>query len=160
MGPASSKRPSETPPAGEGRTAKNTFRDLGSHPFDPHQLCFLASGMGSAFILSRVDLTAGDLFERRLTGKPPASQRGAAPDLFTAASQHFSRGKAVGAAGFPLSKSRHSLSMIPLIRGILLFWEMIKEHSVSKGSWFKIRMLRSEGCRLPLKSDPCLPKLL
>ena len=30
--------------------------------------------------------------------------------------------------------------MIPLIRGILLFWEMIKEHNVSKGSWFKMRM--------------------
>ena len=34
----------------------------------------------------------------------------------------------------------HSRSMIPLIRGMWMFWEMMKEHKASQGSWRKMRM--------------------
>ena len=36
--------------------------------------------------------------------------------------------------------SRHSRSMMPLIRGMWLFWEMRKEHRASQGSWRRMRI--------------------
>ena len=34
----------------------------------------------------------------------------------------------------------HSRSIIPLMRGMWLFWERMKEHKASQGSWRKMRM--------------------
>ena len=69
------------------------------------------------------------------------------PHLVTAASQHFRRGKAVGAAGFPLKKQAQPL-YDPFDPGNIVVLGNNKGAQRLEGLLVQNTDARSEGCRL------------